>query len=188
MTEFPDIQIDIETTGLRPDRCAIIQIGAVKFNYENETVDGGFFNRSLTIPPHRHWDESTRQWWSKKANVYKDIMSRAEDPRIVMQDFVDWVGYGHSEPLKFWAKPISFDSSFIESYPHDYDLQSPFSHRHATDLMSFIKGARGSMDVDSVYREVPMDGQIHNAIFDSLYQIKLLFHVKSTLSKANVDV
>jgi len=187
VVEFPDIQIDIETTGLRPDRCAIIQIGAVKFNYENETVDGGFFNRSMHMPPHRYWDPETRVWWSKRQDVYEDIMRRAEDPRTVMQDFADWVGYGHSEPLRFWAKPISFDSAFIESYLHDYSIPSPFSHRHATDLMSFIKGARGNMDVNSVYRECPMEGTAHNALFDALYQIKLVFYVKSTLSKVTKD-
>ena len=180
--------VDIETTGLRPDRTAILQIGAVKFNYENETVDGGLFNRSVHMPAHRYWDLETRNWWAKKKTVYDSIVARAEEPKDVMHDFADWVGYGHSEPLRFWAKPISFDSAFIESYFHDYDIKSPFSHRYATDLMSFIKGARGSMDVDSIYREVPMDGVAHDAIFDALYQIKMVFHVKSTLSKVNADV
>lgn len=172
--------IDIETTGLRPDRTAIIQIGAVKFNLENETVDGGFFNRSLHIPPHRAWDESTRAWWSKKKPVYEEIMRRAEAPIAVMQDFAEWCGYGHDEPLRFWAKPISFDSAFIESYFHDYDITSPFSYRHSVDMMSWIRGVRGNWDVDSIYRECPQTSTAHNAIFDALYQIQLVFHVKST--------
>jgi DNA polymerase III epsilon subunit-like protein len=173
---YTDCMVDIETTGTRPDRAAIIQIAAVKFNLNERTVSPNTFVRSLKIPPWRSWQEDTREWWGKQPGVLADIMSRAEDPKTVMQDFFDWSvpAYGHKS-LKFWARPISFDFPFIASYMNDFDEPMTFDFREAMDLRSYIRGLYAPSEVDWT-TEPEFVGVQHNAYADTLHQIKMLFH------------
>ena len=79
---FYDVMVDLETTGTSPDETAMIQLAAVKFNLAEGTVDStDMFNRCLSIPPKRFWDEGTRQWWGQqKREILLDIYARMEDP------------------------------------------------------------------------------------------------------------
>ena len=77
---FTDVMVDLETTGSNFDRNAIIQIAAVKFNYETEEVSTDFFDRCLHVHPGREWDPETRAWWQGNGNVLQQIQGRAEDP------------------------------------------------------------------------------------------------------------
>ena len=84
---YPDCMVDLETTGTSFDRTAIIQIAAVRFNFDTGEIDHDMFDRCLWIPQNRHWDEDTRAWWGKqKREVLQDILFRGEDPRIVLED------------------------------------------------------------------------------------------------------
>lgn len=178
MTKMLDVMVDIETTGLRPDRNHIIQIAAVRFDFETGEVDSNFFNRCMwPSVPHRAWQESTRTWWmGKNQKVFQDIQKRMEEPQTVMQDFADWAGYQHEEPLRFWGKPVSFDYSFIDSYFHDLGIMNPFHYRYTVDLNSFRRGRK--LTSDFVPDEIQFDGDAHNAIFDCLHQIKIAFQTK----------
>lgn len=170
---FPDMMVDLETTGLRPDRTAIIQIAAVKFNLAERTVDAsssGMFDRCLSMPNHRYWDEGTRAWWSEqKQETFQQIAQRAEDPLVVINDFFDFCTPVNFH--RFWAKPSHFDYPFLASYFHDAKLPMPFHYRYATCMNSFLAGARPKFDTMSL----PFEGAVHNALFDTLHQIKILF-------------
>ncbi|BCJ91740.1 hypothetical protein IZ6_24750 [Terrihabitans soli] len=171
-SSYTDVMVDIETTGVAPDDSAIIQIAAVRFNLEERTVDStDMFNRCLSIPPKRFWDEGTRHWWSKqKASVFQEITSRAEDPATVVQALADWAGY---KGLTFWAKPSHFDFMFVESYFKQFNIPSPFHFRNTIDQNSFIRGLGRSSNLPKV--QVEMAGDAHNAIFDVLNQIGTVF-------------
>lgn len=172
MSECYDVMVDIETTGVRPDRHAILQIAAVKFNYETGEVDPNVFDRCLAIPPTRSWDESTRMWWARqKPSVFQGIIQRAEDPRKVMKEFGQWCGYCHPEPLRFWAKPISFDYTFIASYFHDFQIEDPFHFTWTVDLNSFLRGRMNT--TEKVKVDIPFQGDEHNALFDAIHQVKI---------------
>lgn len=165
-----DVMLDIETTGTAPDEAAIIQIAAVKFDLEERTVDQNFFNRCLSIPPKRFWDESTRAWWGKQdPEILTNIYSRMEDPETVLRDLVKWVGGS----ANLWAKPTTFDASFIQSYMRQFNIGSPFHYRNNIDLNSFLRGLAGSTVIPHI--DIDFVGAAHDAIFDSLNQIALLF-------------
>lgn len=175
MSNFPDIMVDIETTGTSPDHGAIIQLAAVKFNLLERTVDAtDLFDRCLEIPAKRWWDEGTREFWMKQPrHIIQGIYSRMEDPLSVMTEFGEWVGYSNPEPPRFWGKPTHFDYSFIASYFNQFGVLNPFHYRYARDMNSFISGLYANPDVQKI--EVEFQGDVHNAIFDVLHQIQTLF-------------
>ena len=174
MTVFRDCMVDIETTGLTPDRSAMIQIAAVRFDLQSRQVSSEFFYRSLAIPPWRYWDDSTWNWWNNdKADVLRGIIARMEDPKVVISDFSEWVAPGGAPGPRFWSKPSHFDFQFISSYCRDYGVQMPFNFRKAMDLRSFQTGMAYPESGDDI--QVPFVGTVHDALHDALHQIKMLF-------------
>lgn len=163
--------VDLETTHTAPDRGGIIQIAAVKFNLQERTVDSDFFDRCLFVPNHRHWSESTRSWWHKqKKETLEGILTRAENPHTVIGDFADWAYPVHS--LRFWSKPSHFDFMFLSSYFADCGIANPFSYREAMDMNSFLRGRYYPSSVPDI--DVPFTGDAHNALADTLHQLRIL--------------
>ena len=180
---YPDIMVDVETTGLSIDDSAMIQLAAVRFNLKERTIDNSsMFNKALAIPPKRYWDEGTRRWWSEqKRSILEDIYARMEDPHNVMQEFADWVGYSPLVPHRFWAKPIHFDYPFVQSYLSQFGIANPFHFRWATDVNSYIRGMANNPDVEQ-FKTGTFHGDAHNAIFDVINQIDALFQASEHYS------
>jgi 3' exoribonuclease, RNase T-like len=167
-----DIMVDIETTGTDPAHAAIIQIAAVPFNIvTKEVCADNMFDRCLIPAPGRFWDESTRQWWGKQPpHVLGGISSRMENPEQVIREFAAWiegVNYGH---VRLWAKPLSFEDPFLQSYFKQFDITYPFKYWKSMDLNSYIEG-RGH-DRSEFWETIEFEGDKHNALFDVLHQIK----------------
>ena len=180
--EWTDCMIDIETTSTQPDRGAILQIGAVKFNLEKGTVCENFFDQSLTIPPHRFWSEDTRTWWlQQKREILTNIMARARNYRTVMVEFQQWSQ--NPRPLRFWAKPSHFDYNFISSYFADEGMSNPFPYYDARDLRSYLEGLFAPNPVPEEIAKMPFVGDAHNALNDALYQLGMLMEAKTVAGK-----
>lgn len=183
---YPDVMVDLETTGTRPDRAGLLQIAAIKFNYETGEIAPEMFDRCMWVMPHRSWDESTRQWWGKNKEVLKGLQVRAEDPFKVMADFAQFVGYATGdEPIRrLWAKPSHFEHPFLESHFHDAGIPNPFHYRYVIDVNSWIRGAV-HFD-EQLYGEltnVPFEGPAHNALFDALHQLQVVLRVREHILK-----
>ena len=166
MEHYPDIMVDIETTSTSPDRGAILQIAAVKFNIYGEEVDPNFFDQCLTIPPSRRWDESTREWWLSdgKRPLLESLIRRGQPYREVLRNFRDWCG----TDSRFWCRGLSFDFPFLQSYFTDFEVSNPFKFWQAMDSRTWIE-AKG-IDRDAF----EFVGEKHNAIHDVLHEIKVL--------------
>ena len=170
--KYTDCMVDLETTGTLPDRAGIIQIAAIKFNLETREVDTEFFDRCLWLPKWRSWDEGTRTWWGQqRPDILRGIMVRQEDPHVVMREFVEWVG--ERNQLRFWSKPTHFDFMFLSSYCNDLGVTNPFDFREATDLRSYMRGLYAPEPLQEL--SVPFIGDAHNALYDTLHQIQVLF-------------
>lgn len=171
---YTDAMVDIETSGLEPNRTAILQISIVLFNAKTKEVNPNVFNRMLRIPNWRHWDQSTLSWWSKqRAGLLQEILARGEDPAVVLKDMITFVRQSDNSIPRFWSKPTHFDFMFIQSYLKDFDLFMPFCYRSANDMNSFIRALYFPEPVPNL--NIEFQGEAHNAIFDTLHQIKLLF-------------
>lgn len=186
---FRDVMVDIETTGNNFDRNAIIQIAAVKFDFQTGQVSDDFFDRCLHIHPGREWCADTRAWWVKQGNVLQTIQSRAEDPYSVVRAFYEWLlkdwPQGRKEGLQMWAKPISYEHPYLASYFKMFGLDFPCHYRYCRDLNSFMAGMAGETDHPE-YAEVDFEGDAHNALFDVFHQIKLLFNAKNKTTQGTV--
>jgi oligoribonuclease (3'-5' exoribonuclease) len=178
-TTIYDVMIDLETTGTDPTHSAIIQIAAVQFDYQTGAI-GRSFNRCAWVPNNRYWAEDTREWWGKqKAEILDGIFDRAEDPALVMQGFVSWVqSLSALKQPRMWAKPISFEFPFLASYAKQFGYEMPFHFRDAIDLQSFIRGLRRQPDAEPFDKQVPFDGEAHDAIDDVYHQIKIALVAK----------
>ena len=170
--DFPDVMVDIETTGTDPNSCAIIQISAVRFNLAARTVSHDFFDRCLMIPQTKFWQEGGRDFWIKRKELFGAISARMEDPEVVLKALIEWCG----GPRILWAKPSHFEFPFLESYFRRYELQTPFFYRHVNDQNSFFRGLYFPDKAPDFERELPFVGTMHNGLHDTLHQLKVLFH------------
>ena len=175
--QFTDIMVDLETTGTDPSHSAVIEIGAVLFNYDTGEF-GPTFNRCPDLLPMRFWDEGTREWWlNDKADLLASIYDRMEPAALVWNDFADFVGPYYGD-LRFWAKPTSFDFPLVASHFRQLGIEMPFHYRLARDLNSFIAGLKGAANHPPM-AHVPQVGTSHSALDDCWYQLSVLLHAKA---------
>lgn len=172
MEQYPDVMLDIETTGTRPETANIIQIAAVRFNLQTREIDTDFFNRCLLPLPQRYWAEDTRKWWSTKPETLNEIWDRMEPAQRVIEDFQKWVG--HEGPT-LWAKPSHFEFPFLTSYFNDLGVPMPFHYRNVNDQNSWIRGRFHPLTPPQIEKELEFVGTEHNALHDVLHQIKVVF-------------
>lgn len=172
---YPDVMVDVETTGLTPHACALIQIGAVPFNYETMDIDTeNMFKISLLMPRNRYWTDDTQRFWMvDNADVYSSIMAVAQPPEAAFRAFHAWVL--ERGDLRFWSKGM-LDWNMIDSYCLQYDLHMPFNFRQVKDMRSFIAGLYGEAEYNEP--QVEKVGAHHDALMDALTQLKILAKAK----------
>ena len=178
-----DVMLDFETTGTDPLHNGIIQIAAVKFDYASGQI-GAMFNQCLHLPGWRTWDEGTRAWWSRQGDTLAKIQAAARDPHQVMREFGDFcLPFDTGQPMRLWAKPMSFEWPFLQGYARDFGVELPFHYRHAVDLNSFTRGMADDPGAEPLDKKVPFDGTVHNAIDDTLHQIKVALSAKYLINQ-----
>ena len=170
--------IDIETTGADSQHTNMIQLAAVAFNPEAMTVDPDMFCMSVEMQPGRFWDEGTRVFWNKMPDLLRGIQVKAQPAGTVMQAFQNWVlAKAPGGERLFWAKPSSFDFTFVESYFAMTGVASPFHFRTVIDMRSWLRAKLGTFDLDPIVKfekSIPFQGVEHDARFDALHQVSII--------------
>lgn len=185
---FQHIMCDIETTGVKPDRNHIIQICAVRFNLKTGEYDPNLFEVCLNpnTASWRNQDPSTMTWWQdpERQPIYDSIIEKSLDSKIAIQAFAHWLG---KERLVFWGNRNGFDYMFLQSYFADCGVPFPFKFWDSKDLLSYTEGLCNGANVPFIKKNsLEFIGQKHNAIDDTLHQLKYLLHVEREVKKARV--
>ena len=181
--QFTDCMVDVETTGLQGGKAALIQIGAVPFNFDTKEIDvKNMYCASLSIPRNRYWTDDTMKFWmGDNPEVYMKIMESARPRGVVIPEFYQWALERGN--VRWWSKGF-MDWEFIDSYMMDADLPMPFNFRQAKCMRSFIAGLNGEAE----YQDPVVDkvGDHHNALHDCLTQLKQLFKAKEDTCQTTV--
>lgn len=180
---YPDVGVDLETTSVDPEHGAILQIAAVRFNYQTGAI-GPAFDRCLWMPGNRYWSESTREFWARFPETLEGIQARSEDPRLVMESFRDWlIDTGPAMvPQRLWAKPSHFEYPFLQSYSRQFEVELPFHYRNVVDLNSYTRGLADDPGANPIEWDVEFEGEVHNAIDDVLHQIRVTLLAKHLIA------
>lgn len=107
------------------------------------------------------------------------IVARQEEPVPVFADFFAFAAAPQlSNGLRFWAKPLQFDWTFVDQHFQQMGKPMPFHYRYARDMNSFISGLRANPEHQGMEAVVPFTGEPHNALHDAANQIDQLFAAK----------
>lgn len=166
-----DVIVDTETTGTNPQFGAIIQLAAIKFNYETGAI-GEVFDRCLAIAPNRFWSEDTRRWWGTKKRILDGLINRMEDPGVVIKDYFQFITKD-GRPLRFWSRG-AFDFYFLASYMEQYGFEMPHQFWAARDTRSWIAGRWGRPEEPDL-SHITAPGDAHNALHDNVVELKKIF-------------
>jgi DNA polymerase III epsilon subunit-like protein len=122
------INVDLETTGLLPDKHAILSIGAVAHE-DRDWQEIGKFSWNVKVPADRTWDPVTEKWWESEPEAFAAAQVNAWNPPTVCNALLDWLEYLRQVPsehddfddrLCFVANPIAYDLPFLRSYMKQY--------------------------------------------------------------------
>ena len=176
-----DVMVDLETTGLDPNKNAIAQIGAVKFNYLTGKVGEKFcINVDVDAMSSRQWMPSTQKWWASQDKAIREgVFEKPHAPSVALNAFMNWCYPLNS--LRFWCKGKHFDYPFIEGYLRELNIPNAFHYRQVEDMGSFIDGLYFPKPRQTVlYKDV---GGAHNALSDAINQLaELKAHIKQARS------
>ena len=154
------VALDLETTGLSPDRDSIIEIGAVKF--QGRQVHETF---QTLVNPYR----DIPQWIQRFTGIAQRNVDRAPPFAAVAGELRDFIG-----PLPVVGHNISFDLSFL--YRHGLQLNN--ETYDTWDLASILlpyftdyslSGLASTLDADHTrpHRALP-DAQVTHRVFTNL--------------------
>lgn len=171
--DYNHFMLDVETTGMRPDRhaitsVAIVQFDPVDFHGIKHTYHG------LVPPPGREFDAPTMKW-----RIDNGVPQQEKD-LVMLSNMFAWVTELHKwlrpdnrEPM-IWAKPAYFDVAFLESYIDMYGAIKLFHYRNVRDLRSYTDGM--GWNLSQIEGVVDAHGPKHNALVDCKFQIACLHH------------
>ena len=155
------IVVDIETTGMHPERNSIVSIGAVDFeNYGNTFYGECRVEEGLVIDP-----------VSLQINGF--TMKQIKDPakpsgKELLKEFSDWVS--KIEDRTIAGDNIWFDTGFLEVKMKKFRIKWPFAKRtielHMVSLLT--EGLPWSLDLILKIVGIPERRGAHNALEDAL--------------------
>lgn len=168
-----NIMVDLETLGKRAG-CAVIAIGAAKFDPDTSVVDvDNTFYRAITLDSAMRYgltvDPSTVRWWMQQSELSRAVF---DDPEAVsiqaaLVEFAEWVdAEGNYANVKMWGSGASFDIPVLSAAYEAVDIIQPWEFWN--DRCYRTKKAEA--------RLIPFvrEGVAHNALDDAVSQAKHL--------------
>lgn len=161
-----NIMIDLETLDTSVD-CAIVSIGAVKFNMDGYIDDEAFYaSCSIESQMTSSISDSTLAWWMSQSDAARSVFAEPnkhtlENALHELKAFVDHDKY------ELWSNGADFDIPII-----NFALK-----RHGFKPLVMFYNHRCFRTIKNLYTNVPKppyEGAQHNALIDAIQQAKWL--------------
>jgi oligoribonuclease len=167
--------VDIETTGLDPKRCGILEVATVVTD-----EDLNFIASAEAVV---RWGESDRDVaepvafeMHSKNGLWEACALSAHTPRSVEMVMLEFLGqHAPAKTVPMCGSTIAFDRSFLKE--HMPDLEAYFHYRNY-DVSVYTEEARRRYK--DAYDSRPQ-GKPHRAMPDILQSIELLKHWRATV-------
>ena len=171
--------IDVETTGVNPYRCAIIQLAGI-IEVSGDEVE--LFNYNIKPHDEAQIDDKALALQGDPAQVYEDIMSYPPSDEVfqkfeaLLRSRVD--PYDRTDKMHFVAYNAMFDAQFIRSWfkLHGNNFFGSFFFHPPLDVMvltaEYLKATRSQLQnfkLETVCRHVGIEVSsdiLHNAYGD----------------------
>jgi len=174
------VSIDIETTGLNPETCQILEIGAVWDDWTKPIDQLPWYRRLVVHDEYR----GSAYALSLNANLLKRLSGKMEswflDPAQVADDFADWLrdqcGWDGKTALTPAGKNFaSFDRQFLKRLPR-FEEVVKLNHRTLDPAILFWQQEDISIPGSKTcYERAGIDGKVaHTAVEDALAVVRLV--------------
>lgn len=152
----------------------MLSLGAAAFSSDGEML--GTFSVNLETMALAEEDQGTMQWWSENQAAYDATRTNLKNPKVAMQEFVDWVSSFKGKPV-FVGYPAGFDFLFVYYYLIHYLGKSPFSFS-ALDVKTYAMAVMKTPYRESTKKNMPKRWfsdalHTHVAVEDAIEQGKL---------------
>jgi DNA polymerase III epsilon subunit-like protein len=166
--------IDLETMSTAKT-AAILSIGAVKFDIEEEKIIGEFYQNvelSSCIHLGMHTMQDTLDWWAKDSQKEaRDTLTKdAVELDTALLKFLDWI---NDEGIIPWANGATFDIPILENAFKVCRRPVPWKFYNESCYRTFKRMYPSIL--------VSRDGMKHNALDDAKYQAKHLMRILKSL-------
>lgn len=163
----------------------IIEIGAVKVDDKLERI--GEFQAFVKPKIFRKLFPIVK----RKTNISQKDIDDAENFKIVLNDFKDWIG-GHEYVLCSWGhddfhhlkENCAFNRRSTKWISNHIDIQKQFSK-----LYGFASGTRSSLSNALELLEIPIEVDLHRADVDARYTyeifVRIFDKINTQIEKAN---
>lgn len=152
----------------------MLSLGAAAFSSDGEML--GTFSVNLETMALAEENQDTMQWWSENQAAYDATRTNLKNPKVAMQEFVDWVSSFKGKPV-FVGYPAGFDFLFVYYYLIHYLGKSPFSFS-ALDVKTYAMAVMKTPYRESTKKNMPKRWfsdapHTHVAVEDAIEQGKL---------------
>ncbi|MCR4694248.1 MAG: PolC-type DNA polymerase III [Pseudobutyrivibrio sp.] len=168
------VVFDIETTGLNPARCKIIEIGAVKVR-NGEIVDrfSEFINPEVPIPYNI----------TDLTSITDQMVMDAPTIDVILPRFIDFCG-----DAVLVAHNASFDTSFIKLNCKKMGIKYDYTHIDTIGVAKYLHPSLPKYDLDTVAKaEKVVNEHHHRAVDDAECTAKIFLGFIEKLEKENIS-
>jgi len=176
---MPYVSIDIETTGLDPETCQILEIGAVWDDWTKPIRELPVYHRLVYYKEYR----GSAYALALNANLLRHLSGRREpwwrDPGQVADDFAAWLkgcGWDGRAALTPAGKNFaSFDRQFLKRLPR-FEQVVKLHHRTLDPAVLYLRPEDERLpDSKTCYERAGLDGKVaHTAVEDALAVVRLI--------------
>ncbi|MEO5350208.1 MAG: 3'-5' exoribonuclease [Magnetococcus sp. YQC-3] len=167
------IMLDLETMGTKPS-AAIVAIGAVFMDFENDKLGDTFYQRICLESSARNGgviDAQTVKWWLKQDDkARKEIHTATTQLNSALLDFREFVGVNiPSDSTRVWGDGAAFDNVILRSAYDNAYIKAPWSYWNDRCYRTVKK-------IYNQEREQQI-GTAHNALDDAISQANNLLAI-----------